>query len=62
MPRIGPGVHELRLQDRSGAYRIVYALVGRDAVHVLHAFKKTTQEASARNLELARRRLKEVRS
>lgn len=61
MPGIGQGVHELRLRARSGAYRILYALVQRGAVHVLHAFKKTTQETSARNLELTRKRLKEVR-
>ena len=24
MPSIGPGVHELRLRDRSGAYRVIY--------------------------------------
>ena len=62
MPDIGGGVHELRLKARSGAYRVVYALVQRGVVHVLHAFKKTTQSTSARNLELARKRLKEVRS
>ena len=62
MPGIGQGVHELRLKARSGAYRVVYAFVQRGAVHVLHAFKKTTRETSARNLELARKRLKEVRS
>ena len=61
MPDIGRGVHELRLQDRSGAYRVVYALVLRETVHVLHAFKKTTQATSARDLELARKRFKEVR-
>jgi phage-related protein len=26
MPGIGRGVHELRLKDRSGQYRVVYAL------------------------------------
>lgn len=62
MPDIGRGVHELRLKARSGAYRVVYALVQRGTVHVLHAFKKTTQSTSGRNLELARKRLKEVRS
>ena len=62
MSGIGRGVHELRLKARSGAYRVVYALVQRGIVHVLHAFKKTTQETPARNLELARKRLKEVRS
>jgi phage-related protein len=62
MPRIGRGVHELRLKDRSGAFRVVYALGARGAIHVLHAFKKTTKATSARNLELARARLEEVLS
>ena len=62
MPGIGQGVHELRLRARSGAYRVVYALVQRGAVHVLHAFKKTTQGTATGNLELARKRLREVRS
>ena len=62
MPDIGRGVHELRLKARSGAYRVVYALIQRGTVHVLHAFKKTSQETTARNLELARKRLKEVGS
>lgn len=60
MPGIGRGVHELRLKDRSGQYRVVYALVRRDAVHVVHAFKKTTQTMPDRNLVLAKSRLKEV--
>lgn len=62
MPDIGRGAHELRLKDRSGAYRVVYALVHRGVVHVVHAFKKSTQSTSARNLQLARKRLKEVRT
>lgn len=62
MPGIGRGVHELRLRDRSGAYRVVYALIRRDTVHVLHAFKKTTRATPAGNLELAMKRLMEVQS
>lgn len=60
MPGIGQGVHELRLRDRSGAYRVVYALVVLGIVHVLHAFKKTTRSTPQRNLDLARRRLSEI--
>ncbi len=41
---------------------MVFALITRGTVHVIHAFKKTTQATSARNLESARTRLKEVRS
>jgi phage-related protein len=62
MPAIGRGVHELRLKDRTGTYRVVYALGTRGSVYVLHAFKKSTQATSARNLDLARIRLKEIRS
>ncbi len=61
MPLIGRGVHELRWRDRSGAYRVVYALGTGGAVLVLHAFRKTGRETSVRNLELARIRLQGVR-
>jgi phage-related protein len=60
MPSIGRGVHELRLRDRSGHYRVIYAIIRRGAVHVLNAFKKTTQTTPQRHIDLARRRLKET--
>lgn len=59
MPSIGSGAHELRLKDRSGAYRVVYALIRSGTVHVLHAFKKTAQATPKRNIQIARQRLKE---
>lgn len=62
MPIIGEGVHELRLKDRSGVYRVVYALIEPGTVYVLHGFKKTTQATPKRNIELARKRLKEIKS
>lgn len=61
MPTIGPGAHELRLKDRSGQYRVIYALIEREAIYVLHAFKKTTETTPRRNIQVAQRRLKEVR-
>lgn len=61
LPNVGPGVHELRLSAPSGAYRVVYAIVKSGMVRVLHAFKKTAQQIPARNLRLARRRLRETR-
>ena len=62
MPSVGSRVHELRLKDRSGTYRVVYALVRRGTVHVLHAFKKTTRGTPVKNLDLTMKRLKEVLS
>ena len=62
MPSIGAGVHELRLKDRSGAYRVVYAVILAGTIGVLHAFKKTTRATPKANLDLARKRLKELKS
>ncbi len=60
MPSIGPRVHELRFRDRSGIYRVVYFLALNRVVHVLCAFKKTTQKTEQRYIELAKQRLREV--
>ena len=60
MPSIGRGAQELRLRDRSGHCRVIYAIILRGAVHVLHAFKKTTQATPHRHINLARKRLKET--
>ncbi len=61
MPTIGAGVQELRLKDRSGQYRVIYATIERGTIYVLHAFKKTTETTPRRNIKLAERRLKEVK-
>jgi phage-related protein len=60
MPSIGKSVHELRLKDLSGAYRIVYVFVGQNNIWLIHGFKKTTQQTSLKNIDLAKKRLKEV--
>ncbi|MGE0822258.1 MAG: type II toxin-antitoxin system RelE/ParE family toxin [Candidatus Binatia bacterium] len=60
MPIIGNGVHELRLKDRSGAYRVFYALPGAGVMYVLHALQKKTRTTPKSNLDVARKRLKEL--
>lgn len=60
MPSIGKGVHELRLRDRSGIYRIIYFLAGKGIIHLLHGFSKKTQQTPIQNIELAKKRLKEI--
>lgn len=60
MPSIGPGAHELRLKDRAAAYRVVYAVVRGGIIHVIHGFKKKTPATARSNIEIARKRLKEV--
>jgi phage-related protein len=61
MPDIGKGVHELRLRDRAGIYRIFYYLRRHNSIYLLHAMKKTTQATPTHTLALVKRRLKEIR-
>lgn len=61
MPSIGRGVHELRFRERSGIYRVIYVLLGAEEIWLLHAFMKKTAQTSKQDIELAKRRLKEIR-
>lgn len=60
MPSIGKGVHEIRLRDRSGIYRVIYVFIKNNGVFLLHAFMKKTQETPKQNIDLAKKRLKEI--
>ena len=60
MPAIGAGVREIRIGDALDAYRVIYLATLPDAVHVLHAQKKT-QKTAQRDLASASKRLKELR-
>lgn len=60
MPSIGKGVHELRLKDRAGIYRIIYVFLGSSEIWLLHAFKKTTQATPFKDIAIAKERLKRI--
>ena len=56
MPSIGARVHELRLSDTSGDWRVVYRIDPTEIV-VVAVFKKTTPRTPPRIIDLCRRRL-----
>ncbi|MBV9887059.1 MAG: type II toxin-antitoxin system RelE/ParE family toxin [Acidobacteria bacterium] len=60
MPSVGKGVHELRLRDRSGIYRAFYFTRDLRGILIFHAFVKKSQSTPAHDLEMGRRRLKEM--
>ncbi|MCC6524188.1 MAG: type II toxin-antitoxin system RelE/ParE family toxin [Polyangiaceae bacterium] len=60
-PDAQQGVHELRLRDRAGAYRVVYVIIAESVIHLVHAFKKTSQATPKRNLDVARARVREIK-
>jgi len=57
---VASGVEELRVRDRSGAYRVFYYTKLADSVLIFHAFAKKTDKTPRRALAIARARAKEV--
>ncbi len=60
VPTIGAGVAELRIRDDTGTFRVMYVAKFEDAVYVLHCFQKKTEQTAKRDIELARKRFKEL--
>ena len=60
MPIVGPGVEELRLRDESGQYRLFYFRKSAAGILVMRAFHKKSPQTPRAEIELARRRLKEM--
>ncbi|RJP33234.1 MAG: type II toxin-antitoxin system RelE/ParE family toxin [Candidatus Omnitrophota bacterium] len=60
----GSGVFEIALRDRTGAYRVVYALQIGEEIWGLHAFQKKSKfgiRTPKPDIELIRERIKRVR-
>jgi phage-related protein len=54
------GLHELRFKDRSGAVRVFYFIKKNEAIYMLHAFRKKTQELPKHEIDVVLKRIKEV--
>lgn len=61
MPSVGLGVREIRMQEETGAFRVIYLASRAEAVYVLHCFQKKTQKTTRHDLELASRRFRLIR-
>jgi phage-related protein len=59
MNEVGPGVREIRIHVL-GEWRILYAVKYAEAIYVLHAFQKKTQKTRQQDIELARRRFRQL--
>jgi len=61
MPTVGAGTREIRIRDRTGAFRVLYVVIAADALYVLHAFQKKTQKTDLPDIRLAQQRFKQTR-
>jgi phage-related protein len=62
---LGSSLEDLRTFPRAshqeGQFRVIYVANIDDAVHVLHAFQKKTQQTRKQDIKIARQRLKQIR-
>ena len=59
IPLVGAGVIEIRVRAE-GEYRVFYVAKFEDAVYVLHVFAKRTRKASSLDVELGKKRYREL--
>lgn len=57
---IAKGLHELRMKDASGQYRVIYLMRSKEAIYLLHGFKKKTQHIELRVRKTSDERLKQI--
>ena len=60
MPSLGKAIHELRFKDRSGQFRVIYYIKVSDAIYLVHAFKKKTQQTEQKDIKVALQRIKRL--
>ena len=60
MPTVAAGVSELRVRGEDGLFRVFYFTATAKGVLVFHAFTKKTQRTPPLEIELAKKRLKEL--
>ena len=59
MGNIGPGVLEIRVHE-NGEFRVIYIAKFDEAVYVLHCFQKKTRKTRKNDIDLIRKRYKEI--
>ena len=60
MSTVGSGVREIRIQDATGIFRVIYIAKLGCTVYVLHCFQKKTEKTSKMDIDLATKRYKEL--
>ncbi len=57
---VGPGIKEIRINDASGIYRVMYVAKFEEAIYVLHCFQKKTQATNKQDKAIAEARYRAV--
>jgi len=60
MPSVGAGAAEIRIRERTGIYLEYYYVRSERGILVFHAFAKKSQATPKHEIELGKKRLKEM--
>lgn len=61
LTNIHPNLFEIRVKDKKGQFRVIYFVKKKDAIYVLHAFRKKTQQLPQKEKKVILSRLKEIK-
>lgn len=59
MSSIGQGVKEIRIHEQN-EYRVLYVASFQETIYVLHSFIKKTQQTPKKDIDLGKKRFKEL--
>ena len=59
MRNVGPGTREIRIRT-DGAFRVIYVAKFKEAIYVLHAFRKKSFKTAKKDIDLGKKRYKEM--
>ena len=51
---------EIKIQGRDGSYRLFYAVLDKHTMTIVHGYKKQSQKAPTKEIEIAKKRIQEV--
>lgn len=57
---VGAGTREIRIEDESGAYRVIYVAKFEEAIYVLHCFQKKSQTTARQDKSIAEARYRAI--
>ena len=60
LPSTHSSLYEIRVRDKKGEFRVVYFIKVKDAIYILHAFRKKTQKMPQKEKNVILKRIKEV--
>lgn len=61
LPSVHSSLYEIRVKDKMSQFRVIYFVKKKDAIYLIHAFRKKTQKLPQKEKNVILNRLKEIK-